>query len=491
LQKLSSSKKKEYDVKKRLANILSDIRSSSVVIIGDVMLDEYIRGDSHRISPEAPEPIIEEHEHIYVAGGAANVAVNVTSLGACAKLYGVIGDDGEGEKYLITLREAGVDDSGIITVKDRPTTRKTRLIARGNQVLRVDKETTEPIDRSLEAQMVESISVLPEDVVIVSDYAKGVVTPGLVKKIIKTGKRVIIDPKSPDFGIYEGAHLITPNQAELCRYAGIQSSLPENIERAGRKLMKKYNISNILVTLGAQGMCLIEKGGSVSHIHTRAREVYDVTGAGDTVIATVASAVAAGASLEDACYVSNIAAGIVVGKHQTATASPGEIMSYAFGPSASGKIVDRDTLEKRVEELKKAGRKIVFTNGCFDLLHIGHITSLNEARGLGDVLIVGLNTDSSVCRLKGENRPIIPEEERSHVLAALECVDYVALFDEDTPVELIKAVHPDVLVKGSDYTVEQVVGHDFVQSYGGIVHIMPIVNNMSTSTIINRIKENF
>ncbi|MBT4484705.1 MAG: D-glycero-beta-D-manno-heptose 1-phosphate adenylyltransferase, partial [Candidatus Latescibacteria bacterium] len=179
------------------------------------------------------------------------------------------------------------------------------------------------------------------------------------------------------------------------------------------------------------------------------------------------------------------------GKHQTATASPGEIMSYAFGPSASGKIVDRDTLEKRVEELKKAGRKIVFTNGCFDLLHIGHITSLNEARGLGDVLIVGLNTDSSVCRLKGENRPIIPEEERSHVLAALECVDYVALFDEDTPVELIKAVHPDVLVKGSDYTVEQVVGHDFVQSYGGIVHIMPIVNNMSTSTIINRIKENF
>ncbi|MFC1528662.1 D-glycero-beta-D-manno-heptose 1-phosphate adenylyltransferase [Candidatus Latescibacterota bacterium] len=478
-------------MKKRLVSLLEDIKSSSVIIIGDIMLDEYIRGDSRRISPEAPEPIIEEHECVYAVGGAANVAVNVTSLGARARLFGVIGDDNEGERFLKTLREAGVDDSGIITVKGRPTTRKTRLIARGNQVLRVDRESTEPIDRSLENELVERVIALPEDIVVISDYAKGVVTPGFVRKIVKNGKRVIIDPKTPDFSVYAGAYLITPNQAELCRSANIQSSSTEDIEKAGRRLMKKYAISNILITLGAQGMFLIEKDGSASHIHTRAREVYDVTGAGDTVIAAVSSAVGAGASFEDACYVGNIAAGIVVGKHQTATASPGEIMAYAFGPSASEKIVEIDTLKERVEELKKAGRKIVFTNGCFDLLHIGHITYLNESRGLGDILIVGLNTDSSVHRLKGKNRPIISEEERSHVLAALECVDYVILFDEDTPVELIKAVRPDILVKGSDYSVEQVVGHDFVKSYGGKVHLMPIVNNMSTSAIINRIKENF
>lgn len=476
-------------MKKRLAGLLKDIASSSLIIIGDIILDEYIIGDSHRISPEAPEPVIDEHERIFVPGGAANVAVNVTSLGAKAHLFGVIGDDPEGGLFRRTLVEAGVDDDGIFPEKNRPTSRKTRLIARGNQVLRVDRETTEPIDHSLEERFIERIVALPEEVVVFSDYAKGMVTPDFVKSITDSGKRVIIDPKSSDFTAYTGAYLVTPNYTELCSAAGQENITHDDVEDAGKRLMEQCGISNLLVTLGPEGMILIENDCSAIHIHTRTREVYDVTGAGDTVIAVVSSAVAAGAALEDACNIANIAAGIVVGKRRTATVSPQDILDYAFGPSASGKIVGREMLMERVAELKKEGRKIVFTNGCFDILHMGHIAYLNESRGLGDVLIVGLNTDSSVRRLKGENRPIIPEEERSHVLAALECVDYIILFDEDTPLDLIKAIRPDVLVKGADYTVEQVVGHDIVESYGGTVHLMPVVSNMSTTTIINRIKD--
>ena len=236
-------------------------------------------------------------------------------------------------------------------------------------------------------------------------------------------------------------------------------------------------------------MLLIENETPAVHIHARAREVYDVTGAGDTVIAAVSASAAAGLPLSDSCYIANIAAGIVVGKHFTAITSPEEIIDYAFGQSATGKIVTNETLGARIAELKKEGRKIVFTNGCFDLLHIGHITYLNEARELGDILVVGINSDSSVHTLKGEQRPIIPEQERSHLLAALECVDYVILFDEDTPLNLIKDIRPDILVKGADYTKEEVVGHDVVESYGGSVVLFPLVENMSTSSLINRIKE--
>ena len=453
------------------------------------MLDEYIIGDAERISPESPHPIVDERERAYVPGGAANVAVNAVSLGARATLFSVIGDDPEGEVFRCELTSRGVDDGGVITTDNRPTTRKTRLIARGEQVFRADRETRAPIDAFLESSLVESIAARPEPVVVISDYAKGMVTPVLVAGVVKTGKKVVIDPKSSDFSRYRGAFLITPNHGEFCRAAGIESVKPDEIEQAGRALMTKHAIANLLVTLGPDGMLLIEGDGPATHIHTRAREVYDVTGAGDTVVATVAATLAGGAAIADACFVANIAAGIVVGKHRTATASPEEIMSYAFGPSSSAKIVDRNSIARRAEELRREGRKIVFTNGCFDLLHIGHITYLNEARGLGDILVVGLNTDDSVHRLKGPSRPIINDAERSHVLAALECIDYVVLFDEDTPVELIRAVRPDVLVKGADYRHDDVVGHDIVESYGGHVELIPVVPNTSTSDIIRRIRD--
>lgn len=476
-------------MKQRLAGLLERITNASIVVAGDVMLDEYIIGDAERISPESPHPIVDERERAYVPGGAANVAVNAAAIGAHATLFSVIGDDPEGEAFRCELASRGVDDGGVITADNRPTTRKTRLIARGTQVFRADRETRSPIDAFLESSLVESIAARPEDVIVISDYAKGLVTPGLVAGIVHAGKRAVVDPKSSDFGRYRGAYLITPNYGEFCRAAGIDAITPDEIEPAGRKLMAKHRIANLLVTLGADGMLLIEGNGPATHIHTRAREVYDVTGAGDTVVATLASALAGGAVLTDACLVANIAAGIVVGKHRTATASPAEIMDYAFGPSSSAKIVDRAAIARRADELRSEGRKIVFTNGCFDLLHIGHITYLNEARGLGDILVVGLNTDDSVRRLKGPSRPIINEAERSHVLAALECIDFVVPFDEDTPLELIRAIRPDILVKGADYTRDDVVGHDVVESWGGEVRLIPVVPNTSTSDIIRRIRD--
>ncbi len=476
-------------MRKRLAKLIEDISGASVAVVGDIMLDEYIIGDSDRISPEAPEPIITERGRKYLPGGAANVAVNITALGAHASLFSITGDDDDGATFRSMLNASGVDDSGIIAVKGRPTTRKTRLISRGNQVLRIDRETTAPVEEPLERLLIERILALSPDVVVISDYAKGVVTARLAESLTEAGCRIIVDPKTSDFDKYSGAYLITPNLHELTQAAGVDHLSSEEMEMVSSEFMKRHNLAHILVTLGHEGMVLYSKNSSPFHIHSRAREVYDVTGAGDTVTATVSASVAAGIPLADACYVANIAAGIVVGKHQTATASPEEILEYAFGVSASDKIVTVDVLQKRIEELKKEGHKIVFTNGCFDLLHLGHITYLNEARALGDILVVGINTDRSVRALKGAKRPIIPEEERSHVIAALECVDFVILFDGDTPLQLIKDIRPDVLVKGADYTKETVVGYDIVESYGGTVVLLPLVGNASTTSIINRIKE--
>ncbi len=473
----------------RLQSLLDAIGGTSVVVVGDIMLDEYIIGDSQRISPEAPEPVIEEEERLVLPGGAANVAVNVTALGGGVRLFGVVGEDADGAAVRAALQSRGVPVDGLFSDPGRPTTRKTRLIARGNQVLRVDRERTNPLDGALEHLLAEAVVACPETVAVVSDYAKGVVSPGLVRRIVESGKRVIVDPKGRDYSRYAGVYLITPNLGELRAAADLDGDSLDCVEAAGRTLMENIGAAHLLVTLGPGGMLLIERGGAATHVHARAREVYDVTGAGDTVISGVAASIAAGAALADACELATIAAGIVVGKHRTATATPTEILDYAFGTSSADKIVDCAALAERIADLKKAGRRIVFTNGCFDLLHVGHITYLNDARALGDILVVGLNTDDSVRRLKGPARPIIPETERCHVLAALESVDFVVMFDEDTPLDLIAAVRPDILVKGADYTEETVVGHDLVRSWGGEVRLIPVVNGVSTSTIIDRIRQ--
>ncbi len=465
------------------------MKGARLAIMGDLMLDEYVTGEFNRISPEAPEPIMEERERSYIPGGAANVAVNACALGAHPRLFGVVGDDPEGRILLECLEKRGIGTEGVITVPGRPTTRKTRLIARGSQVYRIDRETSIPIGQETVSPLLDGLAALsPTIPVVVSDYAKGVVSPDLARAVIDSGRRTVIDPKTIDFGVYRGAFLVTPNFNEFFKAAGTGDIPEDNIERSALSVMDRHAIENLLVTHGDRGMYLVQRDRPVMHIHASAREVYDVTGAGDTVIATLTTGIAAGLGLEDACTVANIAAGVVVGKHRTATASPEEILDYAFGPSAAEKIVDRAAIRTRAAELRRSGKKIVFTNGCFDLLHMGHITYLNDARRLGDVLVVGLNTDASVRRLKGNERPIIPEHERSHVLAALECVDFVVLFDEDTPIDLIETVEPDILVKGADYTVEEVVGHDRVGAWGGRVHLMPIVDSLSTSSIIDRIR---
>jgi D-beta-D-heptose 7-phosphate kinase / D-beta-D-heptose 1-phosphate adenosyltransferase len=471
----------------RLAGILENMKSATVTVVGDIMLDEYIIGDSERISPEAPTPILKEHERRNVPGGAANVAVNIASLGAKPLLFSIAGDDSDGKSLREAIKAGGVSDKGIFTVKGRPTTRKTRLIARGNQIMRLDREETYPIDAETENALAEAILKKSSDYVIISDYSKGVVTASLVKKIIEAGKKCIVDPKSSDFGKYAGAFIVTPNLGEFLKAAGKENLTLDQMEAPAHKMMADFNISNILVTLGPDGMALFENGKGMVHIHSKSREVFDVTGAGDTVISTLSATLAGGANIQDSCNTANLAAGIVVGKRWTASTTTEEIIAYAFGPSASDKIVDEKSICGRLADLRKAGKKIVFTNGCFDILHVGHITYLNDARRIGDILVVGLNSDNSVSRLKGPNRPIISQNERSHMLAALECVDFVIIFDEPTPENLLRLIKPDFLVKGADYSHEGVVGHEIVEAYGGEVRLIPVVENMSTTNIIKRI----
>lgn len=473
---------------KRLAGILDSFRNARVAVIGDIMLDEYIIGDTDRISPESPVPVIREERRSCVPGGASNVAVNIHALGADVTLLGVVGADADGDKLIAELNARGIGTGSIYRTQNRPTTRKTRLIARGSQMLRVDNETTEPIDEDTAKRLSTLIEEADADVIVVSDYAKGVVTPDLMSRLTSLSGRIVVDPKSPDFGLYRSCYVIKPNHREILQATGLTNPDADELEVGCRSLMEAHDVAALLVTMGPQGMVLYERGRPPYHIKSRAREVYDVTGAGDTVAAVMAGALSAGVSLQDSCEIANMAAGLVVGKRQTATVTCREILEYAFGVTASEKIIPLPELLDRIEDIRKDGLKIVFTNGCFDLLHVGHISYLNEARRLGDVLIVGLNTDRSIRALKGPSRPIIPEEERSHVLAALESVNYVVLFDEDTPVNLIEKIRPDILVKGADYTREEVVGYDIVESYGGQVKLIELTGGASTSAIIERIR---
>jgi D-beta-D-heptose 7-phosphate kinase/D-beta-D-heptose 1-phosphate adenosyltransferase len=464
------------------------MKSAVVAVVGDIMLDEYIIGETSRISPEAPEPIITEYSREYVPGGAANVAVNINALGAHARLYGIVGDDADSRMLRKALAEKGVSDEWLIEMDGRPTTRKTRMISRGNQVLRVDHEVTENLDERTAQTITAKIIADNPDIIVISDYAKGMITPDLVSLLVDSEILVLVDPKSKDFAKYHGAFVLTPNHSEFLGAAGINDDSIDTIGGHAQRMMNDAEIDNLLVTLGPRGMMLIEGDGKLTHIHSAAREVYDVTGAGDTVIGSMACSLAAGASLEDASRLANSAAGVVVGKHKTAVAKPHEILAASFGIPVSMKIMERSEMRERAEELKKKGKTIVFTNGCFDLLHIGHITYLNMARALGDLLIVGLNTDRSVQVNKGEGRPIISEIERSRVLAALESVDYVVLFDEETPFDIIDEIKPDILVKGADYEGRLVVGRDIVEASGGRVELLPFIEGNSTSSIIEKIK---
>ncbi|MCS7233100.1 MAG: bifunctional D-glycero-beta-D-manno-heptose-7-phosphate kinase/D-glycero-beta-D-manno-heptose 1-phosphate adenylyltransferase HldE [Synergistetes bacterium] len=467
---------------------------AKILVIGDVMLDRYYYGEVNRISPEAPVPVVRVCEEKVSPGGAGNVAVNLVNLGCKVFLAGALGEDSSGELLKKALLDKGIDVSGLI-LRSCPTITKVRILGGRQQVVRVDFEEVSPLKRAEEEIVLDWFleEIRDSKCVVISDYGKGFCTTSLCRFVIEESKRfgipVIVDPKGPDWKKYEGAFIVTPNVKELGEvYGKGVPNVDKDIEKAGFEVLYKYKLENLLVTRSEKGMTLFESG-NIHHIPTKAREVFDVSGAGDTVVATLAACIATGRDLVDSARLSNIAAGVVVGKIGTAPITLSELeealRNSSFKLSIESKIKSFDETIELVRRWKRDGFKIVFTNGCFDLLHVGHIYSLEEAKKRGDKLIVGLNSDSSVRRLKGEGRPLVPQEDRARMLAALEFVDCVVIFDEDTPEKLISLIRPDVLVKGGDYKVEEVVGREYARE----VHIVPLFKGYSTTSLVRKILE--
>lgn len=474
-----------------MKNILANFTGTKVLIIGDIMLDRYWSGQTQRISPEAPVPIVNVNHTEDRPGGAANVALNTASLGCKTHLIGLVGDDEPANilhKYLTSLDI----ECGFITLKNIPTITKLRVISRAQQLIRLDFEEDA---RHIEPELIlKRLKTALEGVsaVIFSDYAKGALehVQQYIQAIKQYGIPIFVDPKGTDFRRYEGATLLTPNMAEFESIVGPIKSNDELVQK-GLKLIEKYKIEALLVTRSENGMTLLQKGLEPLHLPTQAKDVYDVTGAGDTVISTLAASFATGKSLADAARVANIAAGIVVGKLGTSTVSTIELAEVIDETQEIGYgVLEKDELLKAVKTAKSAGKKIVMTNGCFDILHAGHVSYLNHAAQIGDLLIVAVNTNESVQRLKGPGRPINPTHRRMAVLSGLASVDWVISFEEDTPEALIKEINPDYLVKGGDYKVEEIAGSDFVLKNGGEVRVLNFEDDCSTTNIINLIKAN-
>jgi len=465
-----------------------------VLVVGDIMLDRYILGEVERISPEAPVPVLRHAQRYERPGGAANVAMNLAGLGCQTFLCGFWGRDAEQAELMRLLESAGVDTTGVVT-SSLPTISKTRIVARTQQLLRLDIEGRDlpPVEETarLEARAVELVKKV--HAVILSDYAKGVLTDDVCMSIIRAtraaGIRVLVDPKTRDLSKYSGATTICPNLNELSLATGVPAHDTDRLLAAARVQMEEHDFKFLTVTMSEKGIRVLGPDGDY-HSPARAREVYDVSGAGDTVIATLAASLAGGLHTNTAVELANLAAGIVVGKIGTVPIAQHELIA-ALTPSsgiASGeKILDFDGVKRRVAEWRASGETVVFTNGCFDLLHVGHITLLEDCRRFGSKLVLGLNTDASVSRLKGPSRPIVGENERARVMAALAAVDAVVLFDEETPLNLIRALKPNVLVKGGDYRVETVVGHEDVIAGGGRVEIVPTVEGFSTTNIVKKL----
>ncbi len=482
-----------------IEHFLSRLNSVKALVIGDLMLDEYLWGSTERISPEAPVQVVDVVREDLRLGGAGNVINNLVSLGCEVHVASVVGEDEDGRALRKMLNQRAINAQGVFLAPGRKTSRKTRILASNQQMLRIDRESRDAIAPAFEQQLVDYVRSVAGNfqVLLVSDYLKGVLTEGVLRDIIAIGKAegipVVVDPKGADYTKYRGATLLTPNRKEAQVASGIQIKDEKSLNSAGRKLCDELDLDALVLTRSEEGMSLFLRSGEHLQLPTEAREVYDVSGAGDTVLTLFGVGLAAGLSLEQAAHVSNLAAGIVVGKVGTSTVSPKEILEVAgrLHQDSDLKIKDRDTLKVALEADRALGKKIVFTNGCFDLLHVGHVKYLQAARKLGDLLVMGLNSDASIQRLKGPKRPLIGEEERAHILAALKCIDYVVVFNEDTPMELIELLRPDILVKGGDYTPEGVVGKDLVESYGGRVELIQFVDGKSTTGIVERILDQY
>ena len=477
-----------------LIRFIEDAPNRHVGVIGDVILDDYIEGDIQRCSPEAPVQVVNVDQEYQKLGGAANVAHGLSTIGARVSLFGVVGIDSAASVLLDLCTREGIQTNGIISLKERPTTRKLRVMSRRQQMIRLDWEKIQPIDNRVEKKILEDIfNTQAPEAIVLSDYAKGVLTDSLIRKIIAQAKEsgipVVVDPKSGTFDRYREATILTPNLKEF-QAAVRQPVDPSNdamIAKLAGDLCEKCSLSSLLVTLGELGMALWTPENGLYRVATSAREVYDVTGAGDTVVATLALALANQVDFHTAAMISNVAAGIVVGKAGTSTVAPRELVE-SLSPKIKNKLLVAPSLNEHLKWWRLQEKCIVFTNGCFDLLHVGHLHILQEAAHEGDILIVGLNSDVSIRQLKGPGRPLIPEQERASLLAAFDCVDAVILFDEDSPKNLIKQVKPDVLVKGSDYRIDQVIGKEDVEAYGGKVVLVDFLPNQSSSLLIDRIR---
>ncbi len=478
-----------------LADRVRQFPNARVLVLGDVILDRYVTGTAHRLSPEAPIPVLRPTGNRSTLGGAANVALNIATLGGKTMLIGVIGDDAAGAEMDRLVEAANGIACQLVVAPGRPTTAKTRFMAGSHQLLRLDEETTDPLSEDIAGPLLERFEAALDwaDVVVLSDYAKGVLCDTVLAAVLARAAArdclVVADPKRADFAAYRGAAVLTPNELEVRLATRIDAEHDAEADRAGRAALNATGGEAVLVTRSARGLTLVRRGHPALHLPARAREVADVSGAGDTLVAALAVALGAGASLPDAAMLANLTAGISVGKQGTATVSREELLGALHLEdlvATDRKVATADQAAVRVASWRSNGLRIGFANGCFDLIHPGHVRLLTEARAACDRLIVALNTDASVKRLKGPTRPVQTETARATVMASLAPVDLVVLFDQETPLELIRALRPDVLVKGADYTEDQVVGGDLVRGWGGRVLLVDLQAGHSTTGTIKR-----
>ena len=472
---------------------MNELKSSNpnILVIGDLMIDHYLWGSCERISPEAPVQVVDIAKETTVLGGAGNVINNLKALGAHVSVSSVIGDDDNGYELISMLKEIDVNSDEIVLQVGRSTSKKSRVIAVSQQILRYDKESKNNIEKSSADKILKSIEkkIKSFDIVILSDYGKGVLTDDLCKKIIEISNeanvKVLVDPKGSDFSKYTGAYLLTPNKKEAILATGVEIEDSASLEKALVKLKNECDLGISLITLSEDGIATYDK--EVEVFPTVAKEVFDVTGAGDTVIASIAFALSAGKNIQQSAAFANLAAGVVVGKIGSATVTIDEIEEYEASlhkSTSDAHIKTFDEISDIVKRYRANGKKVVFTNGCFDILHVGHVKYLQVAKSFGDILIVGLNSDESVSRLKGPTRPVNIAEDRAYLLAALEAVDFVVPFESDTPYNLIKTVAPDTLVKGGDYEGKEVVGTEFARE----LKLVEFVDGKSTTQTIEKIQ---
>jgi len=476
---------------------ISKFNQTHLLVIGDLMIDEYVWGDVDRISPEAPVQVVSVKNQDYALGGSGNVAHNLITLGASVSVLGVTGPDRDGQRLLDKLDALGAGTLGVVQEPGRHTTKKTRIIAEHQQVLRIDRETKKEISPQTFNSIIKTAArIIPDvDVILISDYGKGLISRGMIKSLVhlakKHNKPTIADPKGLDFTKYAGVNLLTPNKKEAALAGGMEITDAKSLAQAGQILLDNSGIEKLLITCGKDGMVLFEKDRKPFKMGTKAREVYDVSGAGDTVLAVLGLGIAGGLPIKEAVSLANAAAGIVVGKVGTAAVSQNELLQ-ALKPTVAETVAKSQTLRALAElcrKLQKKRKRIVLTNGCFDLLHVGHIKLFAASKKLGDVLIVAIDDDDSVRRLKGSARPVISATERVRILSALDSVDYLVVFAADELNQVIESIRPDILTKGSNYDSEEVAGRELVESYGGRVELIPITEEISSTQIINTIKK--